>query len=106
MVPWNSRPLAGEASVDLAPELTACPASRARRDSASNAPNVAALINAGWLLVLEAIVAAAAVNLLATGTPQVDGLPVVIVSGIAVLVMAGGALVLRGDDHDISWPLM
>jgi len=80
--------------------LTARPASRARRDGTSKAPNVAALINAGWLLALEAIVAAAAVDRLVTGTPQVDGLPVLIVSGIAALVMAGGALVLRGDNED------
>src|SRR5258706_4018873 len=46
----------------LAIWLTARPASRARRDDASKAPNVAALINAGWLLVLEVIVAAAAVD--------------------------------------------
>jgi len=30
----------------------------------------------------------------------VDGLPVLVVSGIAALVMAGGALVLRGDGDD------
>jgi len=84
----------------LAIWLTARPASRARRDGAPKAPNVAALVNAGWLLVLEAIVAAAAADRLVTGTPQVDGLPVLIVSGIAALVMAGGALVLRRDDDD------
>jgi cobalt-zinc-cadmium efflux system protein len=39
---------------------------------------------------------------------QVDGLPVLIVSGIAALVMTGGALVLRRhhedetDEHDLS----
>jgi cobalt-zinc-cadmium efflux system protein len=41
-----------------------------------------------------------AVNRLVTGTPQVDGLPVLVVSSVAALVMAGGALVLRGDAHD------
>jgi cobalt-zinc-cadmium efflux system protein len=85
----------------LAIWLAARPASSTRRQGTSKAPNVAALINAGWLLVLEVIVAAAAVNRLIIGTPQVDGLPVLIVSGIAALVMAGGALVLRGDgDHN------
>jgi cobalt-zinc-cadmium efflux system protein len=84
----------------LAIWLAARPASSARREGASKAPNVAALINAGWLLVLEVIVAAAAVHRLITGTPQVDGLPVLIVSGIAALVMAGGALILRGDGDD------
>ena len=37
---------------------------------------------------------------LINGTPQVDGLPVLVVSGIAALVMAAGALILRGDAED------
>jgi cobalt-zinc-cadmium efflux system protein len=95
----------------LAIRLSARPASRARPEGPPKAPNVAALINAGWLLALEVIVAAAAVNRLITGPPQVDGLPVLVVSSIAALVMAGGALILRrgGDDtedetdeHDLS----
>jgi cobalt-zinc-cadmium efflux system protein len=67
-----------------------------------NASAVAALINSGWLLVLEVLVAAAAIDRLSTGTPHVDGLPVLVVSAIAALVMTGGALVLRadGDDQD------
>ena len=86
-------------------------ASSARREGASKAPSVAALINAGWLLVLEVVVAAAAVDRLITGTHPVDGLPVLIVSGIAALVMAGGAFILgRADgaseddtgEHDLS----
>ena len=45
---------------------------------------------------------------LTSGMRQVDGLPVLIVSGIAALVMTGGALVLRRhhedetDEHDLS----
>ena len=45
---------------------------------------------------------------LASGMRQVDGLPVLIVSGIAALVMTGGELVLRRhhedetDEHDLS----
>jgi cobalt-zinc-cadmium efflux system protein len=102
---------AGVGMALLAIRLSARPASSARRESASQAPNVAALINAGWLLVLEVIVAAAAVHRLITGTHPVDGLPVLIVSGIAALVMAGGAFILRGPDgpggddtgeHDLS----
>lgn len=65
-----------------------------------NPPTVAALINSGWLLVLEVLVAAAAIDRLVTGAPHVDGLPVLVVSVIAALVMAGGALVLRGDGAD------
>lgn len=95
----------------LAIRLSARPASGARPEGTSQAPNVAALINAGWLLVLEVIVAAAAVDRLITGTHPVDGLPVLIVSGIAALVMAGGAFILRGaggpggdeaGEHDLS----
>jgi cobalt-zinc-cadmium efflux system protein len=95
----------------LAIRLSARPASGARRERPSRASNVAALINAGWLLVLEVIVAAAAVDRLVTGARRVDGLPVLIVSSIAALVMAGGALILRGaggddkddsDEHDLS----
>jgi cobalt-zinc-cadmium efflux system protein len=64
------------------------------------ATRIAALVNCGWLLVLEVLVAAAAVDRLATRTPEVHGLPVLVVSGIAALAMTAGALVLRGDDDD------
>jgi len=65
-----------------------------------NATSVAALINSGWLLLLELLVAIAAADRLLTGTPQVNGLPVLVVSGIAALVMAAGALVLDADADD------
>jgi cobalt-zinc-cadmium efflux system protein len=84
----------------LAIRLSARPASRARPAGYPDATSVAALINGGWLLVLELIVAAAAAGRLVTGTPQVDGLPVLVVSAVAALVMTAGALVLRGDDGD------
>ena len=58
----------------------------------------AALVNAGWLLLLELIVAGASIDRLATRTPAVHGLPVLVASGVAALVMTAGALVLRGDD--------
>jgi cobalt-zinc-cadmium efflux system protein len=80
----------------LAIRLSARPAGRGR----PHATSVAALINAGWLLVLELLVAGAAINRLVTGTSQVDGLPVLVVSGVAALVMGAGALVLGGDDDD------
>lgn len=72
-------------------------ADRAGRQRASN---VAALVNAGWLFVLEVLVIIAAVDRLAHRSTQVHGLPVLIVSAIAALVMGAGALVLRGDDDD------
>ena len=81
----------------LAIRLSAPPAKSARRAGSPNASSIAALINGGWLLVLEVLVASAAAGQLISGTPEVHGLPVLVVSGIAALVMAGGALVLRGD---------
>jgi cobalt-zinc-cadmium efflux system protein len=84
----------------LAIRLSARPPRNVRRDGALTASSVAALINSGWLLVLEVLVAASAVDRLISGTRQVHGLPVVIVSGIAALVMAGGVLILRGDGDD------
>ena len=64
------------------------------------AGTVAALINAGWLLALQLLVAGVAVYRLVAGPPAVDGLPVLVVSGIAAVVMGIAALVLRGDDDD------
>ena len=84
----------------LAIHLAARPASRARPQGYPNATSLAALVNAGWLLALELLVAGAAVERLITGTPHVDGLPVLVVSGIAALVMTVGALVLHGDADD------
>ena len=66
----------------------------------SSATSVAALINGGWLLVLELLVVVAALDRLAGHVPEVDGLPVLIVSGIAAVAMAGGAVVLRGGAGD------
>lgn len=90
----------------LAIRLSSRPSERRKRDGTPRAPDVAALINSSWLLVLEMLVAAAAADRLVTGTHRVDGLPVLIVSGIAALVMTGGALILRredeDDEHDLS----
>ncbi len=88
----------------LAIRLSARPASAARPLGYPNATRVAALVNAGWLLVLEVVVAVAAVDRLARGTPAVHGLPVLVASGIAALVMAAGALVLRADEDDENEP--
>ena len=64
------------------------------------ANRVAALINAGWLLALQLLVAAAAAYRLVTGTPEVDGLAVLVVSGVAAVVMTVAALVLSGGTDD------
>jgi cobalt-zinc-cadmium efflux system protein len=84
----------------VAIHLAARPATRARPEGYPNATSLAALVNSGWLLVLELLVASVAVDRFITGTPQVDGLPVLVVSGIAALMMAIGAMILRGDGTD------
>jgi cobalt-zinc-cadmium efflux system protein len=81
----------------LAIRLASRPPSRARPDGYPNATNIAAVVNAGWLLVLNIAITGAAIQRLASGTSRVEGLPVLIVSGIAASVMLAGALVLRGD---------
>ena len=69
-----------------------------RTDGRISPTSVAALVNAGWLLLLEVLVAVAAISRLVSGTPEVHGLPVLVVSAVAALAMAVGALILRGDD--------
>jgi cobalt-zinc-cadmium efflux system protein len=91
---------AGVAVALLAVWLAARPATRTRPGGYPNATSVAALINAGWLLILELLVAGAAVDRLITHRVPVDGLPVLVMSGIAAVAMLIGALVLRGDEDD------
>jgi cobalt-zinc-cadmium efflux system protein len=67
-----------------------------------NATNIAAMINAGWLLTLNIGIAALAIWRLAAGTHQVEGLPVLVVSAIAAVIMLTGALILGGDSDDDS----
>jgi cobalt-zinc-cadmium efflux system protein len=78
---------AGAGVALLAIRLSARPLRSVRRDGALKASSVAALVNSGCLLVLEVLVAAAAVDRLISGISQVRGLPVLIVSGIAALVV-------------------
>jgi cobalt-zinc-cadmium efflux system protein len=56
-----------------------------------------ALINASALLVVTALVLIEAVRRLVDGTPEVHGLPVLIVSTIGTVVLVAGALVLGRD---------
>jgi cobalt-zinc-cadmium efflux system protein len=91
---------AGVAVALLAIWLAARPATRTRPGGHPNATSVAALINAGWLLILELLVAAAALDRLLTHRVPVDGLPVLVMSGIAAVAMLAGALVLRADEGD------
>lgn len=91
---------AGIAVALLAIWLAARPATRARPGGYPNATNIAALINAGWLLILELVVAAVALNRLLTHRVPVDGLPVLVISTVAAVTMLFGALVLHGDEDD------
>jgi cobalt-zinc-cadmium efflux system protein len=84
----------------LAIWLASRPPSRARPRGYPRATNIAALVNAGWLLVLNILIAVAAIQRLAAGSHRVEGLPVLVVSAIAAVVMLAGALVLGGDDND------
>jgi cobalt-zinc-cadmium efflux system protein len=85
---------AGAALALLAIRLLA----RGARGGSLGPTGTVALINAGWLLALELIVAGVSIDRLATRTPPVHGLPVLVASGIAALVMTAGVLILRGDD--------
>jgi cobalt-zinc-cadmium efflux system protein len=62
--------------------------------------HIAALVNAGWLLALNTGVIVAAIRRLVSGPPEVDGLPVLIVSAAAAVVMVIGAMILGGDLDD------
>jgi cobalt-zinc-cadmium efflux system protein len=81
----------------VALRLTTRPRGPGRAAVYPKATSAAALINAGWLLALELLVVAVATDRLLTRVPRVAGLPVLVMSGIAALVMAAGALILRAD---------
>jgi cobalt-zinc-cadmium efflux system protein len=91
---------AGAGVALLAIRQAARQAQRGRPGAAANTKGAAALVNSGWLLALELVVAGVAVDRLVTRTPEVHGLPVLVASGIAALAMTAGAFVLRGDDDD------
>jgi len=73
-------------------------ASSAKRPS--RATYYAALVNAGWLLLVSLAVASSALARLASGAGRVQGLPVLVVSGVATIVMGSGAIVLAGSPDD------
>ena len=84
----------------LAIRLAALPPSASRPHGYRHAPNVAALINAGWLLAIYVVIGVAAIWNLSGGTGPVEGLPVLIVSAVTAVVLLAGALVLGGDLDD------
>jgi cobalt-zinc-cadmium efflux system protein len=77
-------------------------------DSYPRATRYAAAVNGGWLLLLSLLVAASGADRLISGVGQVHGLPVLIVSGVAAVVMLAGALLLGadlGNDADDDYDL-
>ncbi len=92
---------AGAIGVSLvAIRLSTRPATPARPYGYPRATTWAALVNAGWLLVLSVIVIVASFRRLLSGTHEVHGLPVLVVGGVAAVFMLVGALILRGDDDE------
>lgn len=69
-------------------------AARTKNGPESRAPTYVAGVNGAALLAVSAFVLIAGIRRLVTGTPEVHGLPVLIVSAIATAVMIGGIFVL------------
>jgi cobalt-zinc-cadmium efflux system protein len=86
----------------LAIWLSNRPPTAARPNGYPKATALAALVNSGWLLALSLLVIAGAIDRLTTGNHQVHGLPVLVVSGIAAVVMFAGALMLGGGIDDLD----
>jgi cobalt-zinc-cadmium efflux system protein len=82
----------------LAIRLARRPPTTRRPAGYRRATAYAALLNVTLLLAVVTAVAAAATARLVSGTGHVHGLPVLIASGVAALVMLGGGLLLRGDE--------
>lgn len=84
----------------LAIWLAGRPPTAARPDGYPRATTIAAGANAGWLLALSVLVIATSLHRLVVGVKEVQGLPVLIMSGVAAIVMLGGALLLNDDADD------
>lgn len=90
--------LADAAAIGVALVAMRLEAPSARRpDGFPNATRYAALVNAGWLLLLTVTVVLGSLDRLMRGTRHVHGLPVLVVSAVAAVTMAGGAMLLGGD---------
>jgi cobalt-zinc-cadmium efflux system protein len=90
-------------SIAIAVSLAAISISRrrlAKRSGRTAATAIAAFANGLLLLVLMVLVIVVSVRRLASGTAEVHGIPVVVVSSVAAVVMLIGALVLKGDHSD------
>jgi cobalt-zinc-cadmium efflux system protein len=73
-----------------------------RSEGRSRATSFAALANGSFLLLVTVVVAVEAINRLATGTPNVHGAPVIVVSLIAAAAMVACALILGDVESDLS----
>ena len=80
--------------------VTERPATCERSRGYQRATAVAALINAGWLLVLCLLVIAEALRRFVSGVREVHGLPVLVISAVAAATMFIGAFVVAGDEAD------
>jgi cobalt-zinc-cadmium efflux system protein len=59
---------------------------------------LAATVNAALVVAAASIVVVEAIRRLVNPAPHIHGLPVVVISAVAAMVMLAGAMVLRGDD--------
>lgn len=84
----------------LAIALSRRPPTARRPNGHPMATAIAALTNGLFLLIVVVSVAVVAVRRLVDGAGHVDGVPVVIVSAVAAIVMVIGAVILRGDIDD------
>ncbi len=81
----------------LAISLTRRPPTQRNPNGYPRATAIAALVNTMWLLAVNLLVIVGAVHRLTTTTNEVQGLPVLIVSAIAALVMLVATLILGGE---------
>jgi cobalt-zinc-cadmium efflux system protein len=92
---------AGAIGVSLpAISLSTRPPTPRRPHGFPRATSIAASVNGGWLLILSLLVIGGAVDRLATGASHVDGLPVLVFSAIASIIMGIGAVILADDVDD------
>lgn len=73
---------------------------RQRASGKSKATTVVAAVNGSFLLIVTVIVSIEALRRLIGHSPQINGLPVLIISSIAASIMIVGAFILGGDKDD------
>lgn len=86
----------------LAVWLAGRPATSRRPEGHPRATAVAAAVNAGWLLLISALIIAGGAERLIAGAPEVHGVPVIVGSGIAAVTMVVGVVILGGDPDDLD----